>query len=237
MTGNASLYMDRGAVIADGVCGGTEAGHGGGNIAMISDNAKLVMVGGTIRDGHAKGTVGENGALLGGDGGNINMNRGTVVLRGGYIVDGTAQGNGGGIYVGWNSTMDISGDVDFGDGGSWFGIDAQSKATIEGDVKAGNGWDEIYAGWKSEVTTGSIDLGNGGSWVGFDAESKVTTGDITAGSGWDGFYAGWRSDVTTGAISKIDELTVDGEAKMIADSIAFDGSWNNMYIGWSDVRA
>ena len=103
MTGNAKLYIDRGAVIADGVCDGTEAGHGGGNIAMISDNAKLVMVGGTIRDGHAKGTVGENGALLGGDGGNINMNKGTAVLRGGYIVDGTAQGNGGGIYVGWNS--------------------------------------------------------------------------------------------------------------------------------------
>ena len=103
MTGTGNLTVDRGSVIADGVCGGTEAGHGGGNIVMVSDNCRLLMVGGTVRDGFAEGTVGEDGALLGGDGGNINMNRGTAILRGGYIVDGRANGNGGGIYVGWNS--------------------------------------------------------------------------------------------------------------------------------------
>ena len=103
MAGTATLYIDRGTFITGGVANGTAGGNGGGNIGMYSDKAKVVMVGGTISYGVANGAVGEDGVYAGGDGGNINMNRGTVVLRGGYIVEGKAGGNGGGIYVGWNA--------------------------------------------------------------------------------------------------------------------------------------
>jgi len=105
MSGKAFLRMEPGAVIMGGVSDGGTGGFGGGNIALISDDARLDMIGGAIRDGVAKGTAGADGDIAGDDGGNINMNRGTVILRGGVVTGGKASGNGDGIYVGWNSQM------------------------------------------------------------------------------------------------------------------------------------
>ena len=92
----------KGGVIKNGTAKGGSAGNGGGNIAMVAADVKLIMTGGTLEGGISQGAI-SGGTLAGGDGGNLNMNRGTAVITGGTITGGQAQGNAGGIYVGWNA--------------------------------------------------------------------------------------------------------------------------------------
>ena len=102
MATNAKLTMYAGS-IRGGVANGTASGHGGGNIHVAGDGAVLSLHGGYIYKGTANGFVNADGITSGGDGGNVNLNRGTMIMDGGMVMEGKGNGNGGGIYVGWNS--------------------------------------------------------------------------------------------------------------------------------------
>ncbi len=103
MSTNAKLTMYAGS-IRGGTAYGTEAGQGGGNINVAGDNAVLSLHGGYIYKGTAVGVVNADGTTTAGDGANVNLNKGKMIMDGGMVMEGKGTGNGGGIYVGWNST-------------------------------------------------------------------------------------------------------------------------------------
>ena len=146
--GNINCFSEgtfrmRGGTVSGGIAKGTANGTGGGNIYLRSDKTKVEISGGTISGGKAEGAVAENGAVTGGDGGNINANRGTVAISGGVITGGEANGNGGGIYMAVNSaSLTLSGNaLIYGNGTDIMrgNTDKEGKCQIILDGWNGNG--------------------------------------------------------------------------------------------------
>lgn len=102
MVSNAKFTMWAGS-IRGGIAYGQAAGNGGGNIQVSGDGCVLNIHDGFIYDGTAIGAVNADGTTVGGDGGNINLNKGTLNLDGALVTGGSATGNGGGIYLGWTA--------------------------------------------------------------------------------------------------------------------------------------
>ena len=155
-----------GGTIADGISKGQSAGHGGGNLAIVADGASANISGGILQNGKAEGTVNEDGTTLGGDGANININRGTVNLTGGVITGGKGTGYCGGIYVGWNSVgLTLGGDAKIYGNGS---VDILRSANTSAEKSQ-----IIIDGWKGNGTAGTLYIGRHSAVAGTVVASPV----------------------------------------------------------------
>ena len=177
------LYM-YGGTVEGGLSKGQAAGHGGGNIALVADKTALHISGGIVRNGKTEGLVQEDGTTLGGDGANINQNRGTVTVSGGEITGGQGTGNGDGIYVAWNTLgFTLSGEARIYGNGEADIVRSNNSAAGKSRI--------IIDGWKGNGDKGALRIGRvsgaAGALVASAAEDGVLTekvlSDFTSANG------------------------------------------------------
>lgn len=189
LTGDSRLYLEGGAIR------GGKAGTAG-NI-YLEDNAQLHLLGGSVENGTAV-----SNSEITGYGGNIyTQGLGVIYVRGGEILGGSAEKDGGNIYLANTAGEEaglyfLSGKMDGGtartNGGNLCAMDKASQVRISGGELSGGNAEyggNIYlkgapmAIWGGTLTgvAGNPDLLNGGNICAEKATLQIYGGEITSG--------------------------------------------------------
>ena len=200
-----SVITVTGGTVAEG-----QAKSSGGNI-YVTANAKLLLNGGTVRDGLV-GTGGKvEGATDKGWGGNVYA-YGYVEINGATVSGGISGGNGGSIYLNGSAELLMTS-----------GLITGGKTTAD---QGGN----IFCGGKMQLLGGTVTKGrteankNAGN-IGINSSKEVVLKNVTVS---DGYSAKTGGNIGISSTAKTANITI-GEGTLITGGTA-GSNGGNLYI-------